>query len=254
MLRTAQQFAAYGLHVFPCAVRGKAPATLHGCLDATTDAIQIHTWWQENAGYNLAIATGSISKIFVVDTDSVDAEAALTALGELPKTVTVLTAKGRHRYFRLPPGLKMSCSVRKLVPGVGIDIRADGGYVLSPPSVHPSGLTYKWDRNGARTFADAPQWLLDRIAAIKGNGNGRCVPSAVWRQLVIDGVDEGQRDESAARLSGYLLRRYVDPGVVRELVSCWNELHCRPPLPAEDIDRIVSSIAGREQGKRNGLR
>jgi hypothetical protein len=112
----------------------------------------------------------------------------------------------------------------------------------------------RWDRNGVRTFADAPQWLLDKIAAIKGNGSGRRMPSSEWRQLIADGVDEGQRDESAARLSGYLLRRYIDPGVVRELVGCWNELRCRPPLPTEDIDRIVDSIAGREQGKRNGLR
>jgi hypothetical protein len=254
MLRTAQQLAAYGLHVFPCAVRGKTPATPHGYLDATTDAVQIDAWWQENASYNLAIATGSISKVFVIDTDTADAEVALTALGELPKSVTVLTAKGRHRYFSMPPGLKMGCSVRKLVPGVGIDIRADGGYVLSPPSVHPSGLIYKWDRNGVRTFAAAPQWLLDKIVAIKGNGNGQCRPSSEWRQLVTDGVDEGQRDESVTRLSGYLLRRYVDSGVVRQLVGCWNELRCRPPLPTEEIDRIVDSIAGREQGKRNGIR
>jgi hypothetical protein len=35
-------------------------------------------------------------------------------------------------------------------------------------------------------------------------------------------------------------------------VGCWNEQRCRPPLPPEDIDRIVTSIAGREQEKRNG--
>jgi hypothetical protein len=77
--------------------------------------------------------------------------------------------------------------------------------------------------------------------------------------LVTAGVDEGQRDESAARLSGYLLRRYVDPGVVRELVGCWNELRCRPPLPAGDIVELsaaspaasrASAVARSKQARR----
>jgi hypothetical protein len=250
LLRTALALAAKNIAVFPCAPGQKTPACAHGFKDATTDAITVNAWWRENPSYNLAIATGAISKVFVLDADGADAEVALAALGELPKTVTVLTAKGRHRYFNLPPGLKIACSVRKLIPGVGIDIRADGGYVLAPPSAHPDGPAYKWAQDGARALADPPQWLLDKIAAI--GGNGHCIPPSEWRQLVADGVGEGQRDDSATRLTGYLLRRYLDPGVVRELLGCWNELRCRPPLPPEDIDRIVNSIASREQGKRNG--
>ena len=176
LLRAALALAAKNIAVFPCAPGQKTPACPHGHLEATTDVVAINAWWHENPAYNLAIATGSKSGIFVVDTDGVDAEAALIALGELPKTVTVLTAKGRHRYFKLPPNLKMSCSVRKLAPGVGIDIRANGGFAVCPPSRHPDGPVYKWAK-GTRTFADPPHqaeiivnWLqmeMDHTAPIR---------------------------------------------------------------------------------------
>jgi hypothetical protein len=244
LLRTALALAAKNIAVFPCAPGQKTPACAHGVKEATTDVIVIRAWWSENSSYNIGVATGSISGIFVVDVDG--AEAALAALGELPKTVEALTARGRHLYFRLPSGTKIRNSAGKLGPG--LDIRAESGYVLAPPSVHPDGPTYRW--NGGSSIALPPQWLLDKLAAI--GGNGHAAPASEWRQLVTEGVDEGQRDVSATRLAGYLLRRYLDPGVVRELVGCWNELRCRPSLPPEDIDRIVNSIASREQGKRNG--
>jgi Primase C terminal 1 (PriCT-1)/Bifunctional DNA primase/polymerase, N-terminal len=87
-----------------------------------------------------------------------------------------------------------------------------------------------------------------------GNGNG-AIPPAKWRELVTAGVAEGNRDVQITRLTGYLLRRYVDPFVTLQLVASWNLTHCRPPLPSEDVARIVNSIAGRELRRRtNGNR
>jgi hypothetical protein len=226
-------------------------------LDATTDAATLRAWWQHNPDYNVAIATGAVSGIFVVDVDGPKGELALDdferELGKYEATVESRTPRpGRHVFFRKPADTIVKCSAGALAEG--LDIRGDGGYVVVPPSMHPCGEPYYWSIECARRIAAPPQWLLDKIAASNGNGNGRVTPPSEWRQLVTDGVDEGQRDVSATRLAGYLLRRYLDPGVVRELVGCWNELRCRPPLPPEDIDRIVNSIAGREQGKRNGSR
>ena len=42
-----------------------------------------------------------------------------------------------------------------------LDIRADRGYVIAPPSVHPNGKVYEWDRASPEQFAPAPRWLLD---------------------------------------------------------------------------------------------
>src|SRR5262245_6877730 len=118
--RAALAFAARGMHVFPCIPRGKTPATARGVKDATIDQIVIDAWWRANPNYNVAIATGRVSNIFVVDVDGVDAEAELRKLEAehaLPATVEVITGNGRHLYFRYPTGTTIGNSVSKIAPG-----------------------------------------------------------------------------------------------------------------------------------------
>jgi hypothetical protein len=253
MLRTALKLAARGFHVFPCAPMAKEPACAHGCRDGTTDVITIQAWWRDCPNYNIGVATGAASNIFVVDVDGGPAETALRRLeeghGELPATVEVITARGRHVYFRYPQS-PVRNSAGKLADG--IDIRGEGGFVIAPPSVHPSGRRYAWSVDSANTFAEAPQWLLDRITEPK-NGSGKgATPPLEWRELVTNGVNEGSRNEQITRLTGHLLRRYVDPFVTLQLMKSWNTIHCRPPLPDADIELIVNSIAGRELRRRGG--
>ena len=58
----------------------------------------------------------------------------------------------------------------------GLDIRADGGYVIAPPSVHASGRRYEWDFTYAKDIADAPLWLTslheNRGGSAEGQGFG----------------------------------------------------------------------------------
>jgi hypothetical protein len=250
MLGTALALARKGLAVFPCLVRDKRPATPDGLKSATRDVSLIRHWWGLQPNYNVAVACGVISGIFVIDVDSLDAELELRKVekehGELPPTVEVITARGRHLYFKTPE-VPVRNSTGKIAPG--IDVRGDGGYVLAPPSIHPSGKAYTWSVDSAGMIAEAPDWLLDRIWECS-NGNGQATPVAEWRALVADGVSEGQRDCTVARLSGHLLRRFLDPFVVLDLMQCWNAQRCQPPLPEDDVTRIVNSICARELRRR----
>jgi hypothetical protein len=256
MISTALALARKGLAVFPCMPADKKPACTHGCKDATTDTITIQTWWQENPRYNIGIATGATSEIFVVDIDGDgvdDGEDELNRLtkqhGELLSTVEVITARGRHLWFK-HPNVPVRNSAGKIAPG--IDVRGDGGYVLAPPSVHPSGKRYCWSVDSTSAIAEAPAWLVDLVAT-PANGNG-ATASSEWRALVAGGVAEGQRDCTVARLAGLLLRRFVDPIVTLELLKAWNATRCSPPLPPKDIERIVNSICGRELRKHDRVR
>ena len=248
MLQTARALAEKGLAIFPCRPRDKRPATLNGLNDATTDPIEIENWWHQNPNYNIAIATGAVSGIFVVDLDGADAEAELRKLeaqhGELPATVESITGRGRHLFFKWPETPVRNSAGRI---ATGIDVRATGGYVIAPPSIHPSGRRYSWSVDSAASFAAAPEWLLSIIAAPE---NGTAAPASEWRELVCSGIVEGQRNSSAARLAGHLLRRSIDPIVALELLQGWNAMHCRPPLPPDEIITIVDSICGRELARR----
>jgi hypothetical protein len=250
MLRSALTLARKGLHVFPCQPRDKRPATTNGVKAATADLDMIRRWWQQDPQFNIAIATGKPSGIFVIDIDGIDAEGELRKLEAqhgtaLPPTIEIITARGRHAWFKMP-NTTIRNSAGKLAPG--LDIRATGGYVLAPPSVHPSGRRYEWSVDCASAIADAPNWLTERIADTNGTGNGS-KPPAEWRTLV-QGINEGVRDCSLTKLTGYLLRRHVDPFVVLELIRSFNAMRCTPPLPDKDIERIVSSVAGLELKRR----
>ncbi len=248
MIHSALALAARGFHIFPCRPRDKRPATANGLKDATTDPDIIRAWWQQQPDNNIAIATGPASGVFVVDVDGLDAEATLRRLeaehGVLPPTVEVITARGRHIYFRWPQE-PVRNSAGKIGPH--IDVRGHGGYVLSPPSIHPSGRRYSWSVDSANYIADAPGWLL-----AKQNGVAVTVstaPSSEWRSLIA-GVDEGVRNCSLARLAGHLLRHRVDAFVTLGLLQAWNATNCKPPLPAAEVEQIVNSIAGKELRRR----
>lgn len=163
MKRAALDYVARGWAIFPCYPRSKHPATEHGLLDAVTDRAGVDRLWTRK-GYNLAVATGAKSGVWVLDLDGPEAEAALTALEErhsaIPETLTCLTGKGRHLYFRHPgrhiPG-------RQNWVGPKIDVRGDGSSAILPPSIHPTTRRrYEWVDPGA-PIADAPDWLTELV-------------------------------------------------------------------------------------------
>lgn len=143
----------------PCKPAGKHPV---GSPHPTTSADAIKAW--PNVPMNVGIYPDQ--SFFVLDVDS--GSGGLTTLaqwevqhGRLPATPTVRTGSGGfHFYFARPAGLHVKNWV-KFAPGC--DVRADGGMVVAPPSMHKSGTPYAWDmeRGGpSLPFAQPPAWLL----------------------------------------------------------------------------------------------
>ena len=245
-LDAALAYAARGWHVFP--VKGdKAPRTLHGLKDASTEDAQIRRWWSQWPDAGVAIRTGAVSGLVVLDVDpDRGGDDALHEYererGVLPMTPRVKTPSGgAHFYFRHPGG-RVPNSTDQL--GQGLDVRGDGGYVVAPPSRLRSGR-YDFD-------LDPDEHELAQVAlagAERRNGHARARPVSEWRQLAAEGVPAGKRNDRAARLAGHLLARDVDPYVVLELLAAWDAQRNRPPLGRGEIARVVDSIAAREAAK-----
>ena len=181
ILEAALSYAARGWLVFPCQPKTKIPATQHGFKDATLDPAQIKAWWTQCPEYNVAIATGEASGLFVLDVDEKPGRTLGEAIADLPKipdAPTVRTGGGGLQYFfNFPQVSGLSISGGRL--GVGIDTRGNGGYVVAPPSIHPHGPTYQWidldDDEIIPHPPDAPEWICERLqkqktAAIKLSG------------------------------------------------------------------------------------
>lgn len=174
MLSHALKYAERGWQVFPCRDKSKKPATRHGFKDATTDADTIRRWWSGSPNKNLAIVTGAVSGLVVIDIDprhggDETLSDWMAEHGDLPPTPKVATGGGGfHLYFKHPADCTVPC--RPNVFGSGVDIKADGGYVLAPPSVHPSGEPYRWEVARNRVpLVEMPRSLLDVFQKKKVN-------------------------------------------------------------------------------------
>jgi len=78
----------------------------------------------------------------------------------------------------------------------------------------------------------------------------RATAPEAWLKLVSVRIPEGRRNSELTRLTGHLLRRYVDPLLARELVFATNTARCQPPLTEAEVERTVESVAGRELRRR----
>lgn len=241
-----------GWAVFPLKPGDKIPMTSQGFKDATTSAEQIEAWWMDKPNANIGIATGEVSGIVVVDVDGPQGEAALAALGQMPATPVSLTGKGRHLIFQRPPdGLRNSAG--KLGPQ--LDTRGDGGYIVAPPSIHPNGGKYQWAKGGHPAkveIAELPVGVLQRMLAVTGPPHLRLVTedSRTAADIPMSEVPEGQRNQSLAEYAGRLLAKGISELETLELVRGLNAAKCKPPLPADEVEATVMSIAAAERRKK----
>ncbi len=250
MIQAALGLAAKGKAIFPVAAKGKTPLTAHGCKDATVDPAIVAEWWMRWPAANIGLATGAASHLFVLDIDGEEGEASLAKLEKdnhpLPSTVESITGGGgRHIFFRWPEGGGIGNSASRL--GKGLDVRGEGGYVVVPPSIHPSGRKYSWSIDSLLEAVPAPGWLLDLILVPQDRTRAK-LPSE-WVELM-KGMTEGGRNDAVARIAGKLLRCYVEPPLALELCLAWNEARCCPPLTADEVTQVVYSISANELRRR----
>ena len=233
-----------GWSVIPMHPRSKRPLVRWQLYQyRCADAAEIGDWFRRWPDANLAIVTGVVSGLVVLDIDSRHGgEAGLQQLeaanGPLTETVEARTGGGgRHLYFAHPGEM-----VRNRVGIVaGVDVRGDGGYVVAPPSMHPFGERYCWIRSPeVHHPARLPGWLLH---AVRTKTGPRGHPVDHWQRLLREGVGEGTRNDSVASLAGHLFWHGLDPDVITEILLCWNAVRCRPPLAPDEVVRTVRSIA-----------
>lgn len=189
---------------------------------------QIIDWWGGDNPPNIGLVTGPLSGLLVLDVDSQEGEDFLSSKGLLPPTPTVKTSKGRHLYFIYPAGEDLHNFVRKCP---GLDLRAAGGYVCAPPSIHPDTLQpYTWTTSPeAVPLAPTPKWLIDLVNAPSPHsleGERLDVSS------ILDGIPAGERDDALFKYACSLRARNVkrEESLVLVEIAASN---CTPPFSLE---------------------
>ena len=203
-----------------CESIGKHPRVMHGVHDASTDPNVIRRWWSRWEQANVGIATGK--GLVVLDVDPRHGgDDSITELEENNGEILTLAARtgggGYHLY--LEGELPARNSFRH-----GLDLKAAGGFVVAPPSVHASGRCYAWldPGEGVRVV---PAWLvrlvrptrlspspLDRPVAAGTPRRRRYVETAIEREcLELAHTPDGNRN-NALNAAAFSLVRFVSTG------------------------------------------
>jgi hypothetical protein len=232
-----------------------APRGIHS---ASTDLNVIKDWWWRVPEANLAVVT---EKLIVIDRDDRHGgDESFAALerehGELRTWRTLTGGAGEHVIYAAPDGVAIACVIaeneirygREPPLGRGVDVMARGGYIVAPPSRHICGRSYCWnvDFHPANVpLAPAPDWLIERLTRVRGGGTGH--DPAQWAADKARKFDE-YRDKKIAEIAGKLLRAVsLDPRFVATLVHDWNQCHCVPPLPEDEVQDIFNRICKLER-------
>lgn len=169
----ALQLVEAGWPVFPVSAETKRPRTIHGHLDATTDASLVRFWsWAFDEGGAIATPTGN--GLLVID---VDPRNGGRPPHWLPPTLTARTQSGGlHFYYRIDEDIKSRAGLF----GPGVDSKGRGGYVLMPPS--PG---YEWAET--RPIASLNSAIVLSYAVPESrerSGQARLAPDR-WRRGII---------------------------------------------------------------------
>lgn len=134
-----------GFKIFPIVPNGKRPAICGWQQEATYDECKIMQWEKQYKGCNWGVATGQ-SNLLIVDIDNhgMDGLASLKdwvkSNGKLPYTLTAKTPNQGYHLYYFSDNMNLKNKVGLLK---GVDIRANGGLVVIPPSII-DGRDYRW--------------------------------------------------------------------------------------------------------------
>ncbi len=233
VLELARNYATQGFSVIPIKPAEKVPAMpwkeFHG---RRPSGCEIQQWFGNGNKPNIGIVTGKVSGIIVADFDTEKAYRIALEKG-LPETPTVKTARGYHCYFKFREGIVSS-------KGPGYDIKSNGGYVLAPPSVHPSGHIYEWVNNKSLfdlPLADFPDHLF------LADQTQKTALSELYQ-----GTAEGSRNINLTKIAGSLANDKLSLPECLAVIDAINQRNT-PPLAQREVEAIARSIYDKHNGK-----
>ena len=231
----ALTYIGLGWNVIPLKPKDKKPLLPSWREWQTKKVTEDHArkWWEKRPDANIGILTGAISGIVVLDVDGESGRKSLAQAAKgLPPTPVSSTGKGTH-YIYAHPGFEVRNFAGKLP---GLDFRGDGGYIVAPPSVHPSGRVYEWQIHPLDTPPEVmPDWLLRMLEQKKESSGENIDPLKV-----LSGVPEGERDETLFRYACRLRAKGMAKEEALALVLQAAQ-NCSPPFPEDEARAKVES-------------
>lgn len=235
MIDEVKTYLDYGWSILPVKPEEKRPFMTnwlqYNHVKASRETVD--NWFTHLTGAGVGLVTGKISNIIVLDVENYCKIPLEELLKRYPTQMVSQTGSGGyHLFYQYPQNIpKVSNRV-----GIfdGADLRADGGFIVLPPTLHPNGNRYKWVKQGAPGVF--PKELLDM------NSKPHNEEGEGWITEALRGVSEGGRNDTCARLAGYFFKKGMAMDIIETLLLEWNEKN-DPPLPVKEVKTTLKSIS-----------
>jgi hypothetical protein len=236
-------YTARGWSVFPVGGNKKPlVASWEPFQSRLASETEIHAWYSRHRNAGIAIATGRLSGLVVLDIDvKSGGEKTLKQLikdgvlkqSDLETSSVTTQSGGKHYFFRYPEDVGGDRVPNAIGLWPGIDVRADGGYVVAPPTLGSSGKLYEWDENWLMPsgFQDLPDKLLK---ALQEKGQKRTLSDDDLFTL-LEPKGDGERHEAMTKLVGHYANHF-GRGEVWGIISLWNAKN-DPPINEDEFQR-----------------
>lgn len=203
---------------------------------------QVVIWFKKWEDAMIGIVTGSISNLAVIDVDTEEGkEEIYSLLSPDFHCPLCYTPKGLHLYCQYPKDLRNRVRVLK-----GIDIRAEAGYVIAPPSKNFTGKQYVWDEKWRVPETPIPEFPREMLDSIDMNPRYNPI------EIGLRHFQEGRRDDDLFRAANLMLRG----GASKEEVLVYIKAlaaQCVPPFPEREAERKVESAVQRAWRRDHSL-
>lgn len=191
-------------------------------------------WFESYNDCGIGMVTGKVSGYIVLDIENKYKEDINLLLNKYPtRKIAKSGSGGYHFYYKYPESYDKPIKNRvQIIPNV--DIRADGGFIVLPPTKHQCGGYYQWVVD--EEAGDFPMSLLSiNTSGIEENNNK-------WVTELMRGVQDGGRNQACARLAGYFYGKGLSNDIVESMMLEWNNKN-NPPLSYQEIMNTLESVS-----------
>ena len=233
MIDLVMEYVDSGWSILPVKPEEKRPYMSNWLQYTRTRATRemAENWFRALTGAGVGAVTGKISNMVVLDVESYCKTPIEELLKKWPTQMVARSGSGGyHLYYQYPTGVPKVSNRVSIFEGA--DLRADGGFIVLPPTVHPNGNRYEWIKRGP--LGAFPLALLDLESKPTIQNEG-------WIVEALRGVSEGGRNDTCARLAGYFFKKGMTSDIVEALLLEWNERN-DPPLPVKEVRTTLKSI------------
>ena len=254
----ALKYADNGFKIFPLKEKSKKPLYNGGFKIATDDKAIITKWWNEHPNANIGLATGDINNLFVVDIDTKNNHDGVQALNDMninlsPTLMANTPSGGIHMIYKTEEDYSSKANLLD-----GIDIRANGGYIVVAPSVY-NETNQSYSEEEKKALSGSYQWIgtFSKFAIVDFDNNCKKLldteQNKKWADDFFTGVKkfnlpneiiEGERNTILFKYACSLQAKGIDDKKIFELVNDKAKNACNPPILGQEFEELQKTITG----------